>query len=81
MNRIKGIFVDENGFNNGRGIYLVDIADGRITDAETRETLRLEQWGSDCPILTNGCWQFWPDDSELARLSIVPVQMIPPESA
>jgi hypothetical protein len=76
MAHIKGVYVDESGFNAGRGMYLIEVAGDRITDVETGEALRCEQWGGDCPILTNGCWQFWPDESELARLLIVPVQMI-----
>jgi hypothetical protein len=38
--------------------------------------LFVRQYGSDCPILTNGCWEFWPDESDLTRLGIVPTQMI-----
>lgn len=72
---IKGTYVDENGFNDGRGTLRITLTtDGTIAD--DMETLRCEQWGGDVPIITNGCWQFWPDESELARVGIAPKQMI-----
>jgi hypothetical protein len=69
-----------NGYHDGvRGSYLVDIKDGLIYEADgpcAGDQLYVRQYGNDAPILTNGCWEFWPDQSDLDRLGIVPTQMI-----
>ena len=69
-----------NGYHDGgRGFYLVEIRGGRIFDADgpcSGDELHVRQWGNDAPVLTNGCWEFWPDDADLARLRILPIQMI-----
>jgi len=64
-----------NGYLAGRGSYLIEIKGDRIYDTETGERLYLQQVGNDCPVLTNGCWEFWPDDSEMKRLGLVPTHI------
>ena len=74
--RISGYYCTD-GFVDGRGEYLVVIEGGRIFEAHGfGEELFVRQYGADRPILTNGCWEFWPDADELTRLGIVPTQMI-----
>ena len=76
---IRGDWTDGNGYidNLNRSQQLrVDLAGGKLSDAETGEDLYCRQYGGDCPIITNGVWEFWPDESELHRLGLVPVQMI-----
>lgn len=74
--RINGYYCTD-GYGEGRGDYLVKIQGGRIFEAYGfGEELFVRQYGSDCPILTNGCWEFWPDEDDLTRLGIVSTQMI-----
>lgn len=79
IRRIAGIWTT-GGYSDGRGALYCIINGQRILDADPMagpdSVLRCEQWGSDAPIITNGCWQFWPDESELTRLGLVPTQMI-----
>jgi len=75
---IRGDWTDGRGYidNLNRSPHLrVDLDGGKLTDAETGETLHCRQYGGDCPIITNGVWEFRPDEAELIRLNLVPVQM------
>jgi hypothetical protein len=77
--RINGYYCTEGYHDGGRGVYLVDIKDGRIFEAEGPcygDELYVRRYGNDAPILTNGVWEFWPDETDLIRLSITPKQMI-----
>ncbi len=77
--KINGTFCT-NGYHDGaRGFYLVDIRDGRIFEADgpcAGDELFVRQYGNDATILTNGCWEFWPDDADLTRLGLAPTQMV-----
>lgn len=78
--RIKGDWM-KNGYLAGHDtLHLTIASDGTLTETYVpplmEETLRCEQWGNDCPVITNGCWTFAPDNGELDRVGIVPRQMI-----
>jgi hypothetical protein len=75
LNLIRGVHCVD-GFHAGRGAYRVTITSGRIFDADFGEELFVQKWGNDAPILTNGVWEFWPDDADLDRLGLTPKQMI-----
>jgi hypothetical protein len=68
-----------DGYHDGfRGTFWVDIVDGYLFDTYGDE-LYLRDYGSDATILTNGCWEFWPDNrslQHLASVGITPTQMI-----
>jgi hypothetical protein len=78
---IKGDWMTD-GYLGGRGMLHVDVdATGGLRDMDPAchsddGLLYLRQYGSDCPVITNGCWTFAPDAAELTRLGLVPVQMI-----
>jgi hypothetical protein len=77
--RIQGDWL-HNGYLAGREPLIIEIdVDGGLHDPRdpADEPLRCEQWGLDSPVITNGCWTFAPDDGELARIGVTPVQMIP----
>jgi hypothetical protein len=79
--KISGDFCTNGYYDGGRGAYFVELRAGRIFCAENRYgddngELFVRQYGNDAPILTNGVWEFWPDDVDLKRLGIVPTQMI-----
>lgn len=77
--QINGYHCKGGYHTEGRGCYLVEIVGGRLYDTDSSawgDEVYVRQYGDDAPILTNGCWEFWPDDSDLARLGIVPTQMI-----
>jgi hypothetical protein len=76
---VKGIWIEEGGLQGPRKPMELEIAaEGTMYDPMVGPMMPVtcEQWGGDAPILTNKCWQFWPDESELTRLGIVPTQMI-----
>jgi len=76
---IRGHWMDD-GYVDCADVLSIEIeADGTIYDGSGRAPnmpLRVEQWGEDCPIITNGCWTFAPDTDDLARAELVPVQMV-----
>jgi hypothetical protein len=66
----------ENGFLAGRDLLTIEVqADGSITDPVDDMPISFQQWGRDCPIITNGCWEFMVDTSEMTRIGLVPTQM------
>jgi hypothetical protein len=71
----------EHGYLAGRDRLPIDVhADGKITDPDTRayplDELYCRQYGNDCPIITNGVWEFMVDPDELTRIGVTPTQMI-----
>ena len=78
---IKGDWM-RDGYLDGRDRLRVTVEDdGSLADpdypcAQGEIALKCEVWGGDCPIITNGCWTFAPDNDELTRVGIVPRQMI-----
>jgi hypothetical protein len=71
----------DNGYLAGRDRLPIEVhPDGKITDpnplAFPDDELYCRQYGQDCPIITNGIWEFMIDTSELARVGLTPTQMI-----
>ena len=73
MRIIKGEWV-ERGFRQGRGQLLVEITPSGLIEAEWGMPLTRMHYRGDPVTISNGVWEFWPDDSELTRLGIVPVE-------
>lgn len=78
--QIRGYHCTNGYHDGGRGSYLVDVRDGRLFSPEgcgdQSGEVFVRRYGDDAPILTNGVWEFWPDEADLVRLGITPTQMI-----
>jgi len=73
MHMITGEYV-ERGFRKGRGYIFVEITPSGLVEAELGMPLTCMHYRGDPVTISNSVWEFWPDDSELTRLGIVPVE-------
>jgi hypothetical protein len=65
-----------NGYLKNRGSILLGIEKDRLIEVNYNEPVFCRQYGNDAPIITNGVWEFMPDNGELGRVGLVPQQML-----
>jgi hypothetical protein len=85
---VRGTFYEGEGYQAGAGTIMIELGitgqrdehgrsvDTTIRDYETGEPLLFRDCGDGVATITNGCWEFSPDATDIARLGLVPVRTV-----